>query len=58
MNDSKIRTLKDIHAFLNGTTEIEFSIEGRLYRWIEQTLYRFKYPSLRRIERGLLLRYL
>lgn len=60
MNDSKIRTLEDIQAFLNGTTEIDFSIQDKdeRYRWIEQTLYRFKYRSLSRIERGLLLRYL
>ena len=47
MNDSKIRTLKDIQAFLDGTTEMEFSIKDKdeHYRWIEQTLYRFKYYS-------------
>ncbi len=40
MNDKKIRSLKDIRAFLTGSTQMEFSIEGKdeRYRWIEQTL--------------------
>jgi len=45
MNDKKIRSLEDIRAFLMGSTQMEFSIEGKdeRYRWIEQTLRRFKY---------------
>ena len=45
MNDQKIRSLDDVRAFLAGTTQMEFSIEGNdeRYRWIEQTLRRFKY---------------
>ncbi len=60
MNDKKIETLDDVRAFLAGTAQIEFSIEGKeaRYRWIEQTLRRLKYRSLARRERGLVLRYL
>ena len=60
MNDKKIQSLEDVRAFLAGTTQMEFSIEGKdeRYRWIEQTLRRFKYRTLRRAERGVVLRYL
>ncbi len=45
MNDKKIQTLDDVRTFLEGTTEIEFSIEGKdeCYRWIRKTLVRFRY---------------
>ncbi len=60
MNDKKIQTLDDVRAFLEGTTEIEFSIEGKdeRYRWIRTILVRFRYLSLGKAERGLVLRYL
>jgi transposase InsO family protein len=60
MNDRKIQTLDDIRAFLAGTTELELSIEGKdeRYRWIEQTLRRFQYRTLGRVDRGVVLRYL
>ena len=60
MNDKKIQSLEDVRAFLNGTTEIEFSIAGKdeRYRWIRKTLVRFKYLSLSRCECGVVLRYL
>jgi transposase InsO family protein len=60
MNDKKIRTLDDIRAFLQGTSEIEFSIEDKdeRYRWIQATLVRFRYLSLGKADRGLVLRYL
>ena len=60
MNDRKIQTLDDVRAFLAGTTELELSIEGKdeRYRWIEQTLRRFQYRTLGRVDRGVVLRYL
>jgi hypothetical protein len=60
MNDKKIRTLDDIRAFLKGTPDIDFSIEGKdeRYRWIRQTLVRFQYLSLNQRERGVVLGYL
>ena len=50
MNDKKIQSLEDIRGFLAGTTQMEFAIEGaeERYRWIEQTLRRLKYLTLRR----------
>ncbi|MCU7880679.1 MAG: hypothetical protein KZQ60_09210 [Candidatus Thiodiazotropha sp. (ex Lucinoma aequizonata)] len=40
MNDKKIQTLDKVRAFLDGTTDIEFSIEGKeeRYQWIRKTL--------------------
>ena len=60
MNDKKIRSVEDVRAFLAGSTEMEFSITDKdeRYRWIEQTLRRFNYRTLRRAERGVVLRYL
>jgi len=60
MNDQNIQTLDDVRAFLEGATEIEFAIQDKDegYQWIRQTLVRFRYLSLGRCERGLLLRYL
>jgi hypothetical protein len=60
MNDKKICSLEDVRAFLAGSTAMEFSIadKGERYRWIEQTLRRFKYRTLGRAERGVVLRYL
>ncbi len=60
MNDKKVQSLEDIHAFLAGTTQMEFSIKGKdeRYRWMEQSLRRFKYRMLGRSEQGVVLRYL
>ncbi len=60
MNEKMIKTLDDIRAFLEGTLDIEFSIEDKdeRYRWIQQTLARFRYLSLGKVGRGLVLRYL
>ncbi len=59
MNEQKIRSLEDVRIFLAGTMEVEFSIQDKdeRYRWIEQTLRRFKYRTLGRADRGLVLRY-
>ncbi|MCU7895303.1 MAG: integrase, partial [Candidatus Thiodiazotropha sp. (ex Lucinoma aequizonata)] len=60
MNDKKIQTLDEVRAFLDGTTDIEFSIEGKdeRYQWIRKTLVRFNYLCLSRGECGVVLRYL
>ncbi len=50
MNDKKIQSLEDIRAFLSGTTQMEFSIEGKgeLYRLLVQVRRPFKSTTLRR----------
>ncbi len=59
MNEKKIQNLEDVRTFLAGTMEVEFSIQDRdeRYGWIEQTLRRFRYRTLGRAERGVVLRY-
>ncbi|MCU7898786.1 MAG: hypothetical protein KZQ71_17625, partial [Candidatus Thiodiazotropha sp. (ex Lucinoma aequizonata)] len=54
MNDKKIQTLNEVRAFLDGTTDIEFSIKGKdeRYQWIRKTLVRFNYLYLSRGECG------
>ena len=60
MNDKQIKTLDDVRDFLEGTAEVEFSIEDKAerYRWIQATLVRFRYLTLGKKDRGLMLRYL
>ena len=60
MNDKQIKTLDDVRDFLKGTAEVEFSIEDKAerYRWIQATLVRFRYLTLGKKDRGLMLRYL
>jgi len=49
MNDRKIGSLEEVRAFLAGTAEIAFCIQGKdaRYRWLEQTLRRLAYRSLK-----------
>jgi transposase InsO family protein len=60
MNDMKIRSVEDIHRFLNGSTEMDFAItdKGDRYQWMQATLVRMRYLSLGKKARGVVLRYL
>ena len=60
MNDKKLRTVDDVRRFLDGATEVEFSIDDKAarYRWIQRTLVRLRYLSLGKKARGVVLRYL
>jgi len=60
MNDKKLQSLEDVRMFLAGTVAMGFSIQGKdaRYDWIEQTLRRFRYRSLGRGDRSVILRYL
>ncbi len=60
MSDKKIETLDDVHTFLEGTVEVEFSITDKKerYQWVQHTLVRFRYLSCRKNEKGLIMRYL
>lgn len=61
MNESQIRTLGQVRAFLDGTLAVEFkplAEEAARYRHIHDVLWRFNYQGLRRAERGWVLRYL
>ena len=61
MNESKIRTLKQVEQFLSGTPQVSFSPRGEdaeRYRHINEVLRRFGYAGLCKSDRGLVLRYL
>ncbi|MCP4406288.1 MAG: transposase family protein, partial [Gammaproteobacteria bacterium] len=60
MNDNDITTLEQVRRFLEGADAIEVIIEDKAarYRWIQQTLVRFRYRELSKSDKGLLIRYL
>ena len=60
MNDERLRTIKQIKQFLEGSEGVEFSgqtVEEK-YNWIEGVLVRFKYNRLKRAEKGVVRRYI
>lgn len=58
MNDQQLPSLEDVRTFLAGTVAMAFSIQGQdvRYDWIEQTLRRFRYRTLGRGDRSVILR--
>jgi transposase InsO family protein len=60
MNDEKLDTIKQVTQFLEGSKALEFGgIFGKeRYRWIETVLVRFKYSQLKRVEKGVIRRYI
>ena len=60
MNATAIKTLDHVRQFLSGTGAMEFHIEAKdaRYAWIQTILLRFRYPQLRKAEKGLLLDFL
>jgi hypothetical protein len=60
MDDSEATSLEQVRAFLAGSGEVRFQGQGRqeIYSWTERTLVRHRYPSLSRLEKGLIRRYI
>lgn len=60
MDDSQATTLEQIEAFLAGSSTVRFTGRCRqeVYQWVEQTLVRHQYASLRRPDKGLVRCYL
>lgn len=60
MIDESLKTIDQLRAFLAGTAEVDFGLASKAHRyaWIQRTLVRFSYPTLRKAERGVLIRYL
>jgi len=61
MNESKLRTIKQIEQFLLGSELVEFKKHGddtERYAHISGVLQRFDHPQRTKRERGVLLRYL
>jgi transposase InsO family protein len=61
MNETQLRTIEQIEAFLAGSAPVEFTATGdstEAYAFISRTLSRFDYPRRSKAERGILKRYL
>ena len=60
MDDSEAGSLEQIRAFLAGGDEVRFAGERReeVYAWVEQTLVRHQYASLKRPGKGLVRSYI
>jgi len=59
MNDSKLQTLDQVRAFLNGTVTVEFSVTANeRYDFVARTVRRFGYARLKRADKGVVLRFL
>jgi len=60
MDDSEATSLEQIRAFLAGSGEVRFDGQRReeVYGWTERTLVRHRYTSLKRLEKGLVRRYI
>lgn len=60
MDDSQAVSLEQIRAFLSGSGEIRFDGQRReeVYRWVERTLVRHQYASLKKPDKGLIRRYI
>ena len=61
MDETRIRSLDDVAAFLSGTTDTSLKLQGGkddVYTWIERTLVRFRYLWLGKKEKGLVRAYI
>jgi transposase InsO family protein len=60
MDDSEAGSLEQIRAFLAGSSEVRFAGQRReeVYGWVEKTLVRFEYVSLKRSDKGLVRLYI
>ncbi len=61
MDELQIRTLEDVEQFLAEPTGAQLKLQGNtddVYKWIEHTLVRFRYPWLGKLQKGVILRYI
>jgi len=61
MNERRLTSLAQLEAFLDGTAGVEFKPLGddeARYEQIQSVVRRFRYPRLKRREKGLVIRYL
>jgi hypothetical protein len=59
MNEQQLQTLEQLQAFLEATPAIEWELApAERYACISRTLRRFAYPSLKRTQKSVVLRYL
>jgi hypothetical protein len=61
MNESRLNTVAQLRAFLEGTLEVQFCPlhnDTQRYAFIGALLKRLRYAQLRRADKGVVLRYL
>ena len=59
MEEAKLKTLSQIKAFLDGTSEVTFRVsKGERNQFIERVFKRFGYAPHGRVDKGVLLRYI
>jgi len=60
MNDGQLQTIEQVRQFLGGSEAIEFRglTAKEKYYWIEEVLIRFRYHRLKRVEKGVIRRYI
>ena len=61
MNEQDLKTVEQVQQFLVGTQLVAFQIlddKASRYKWIQSTLIRFNYDRLKRLEKGILIRYM
>lgn len=59
MEEAKLKTLSQIKAFLDGTSEVTFRVSrGERNQFIERVFKRFGYALHGRVDKGVLLRYI
>lgn len=60
MNVNDLKTIEDLENFLSGTQAVIFAVEQgqeKSYTWVQKTLIKFKYPLLRKYEKGVVRRF-
>lgn len=60
MDDTQIETIEQVRQFLAGSGAMKMAISSKAerYKWVQNTLVRFGYLTLKKAERGWLLKYL
>lgn len=60
MNDTEIKTLEQVRQFLAGTVAVELAIASKeeRYRWMQHTLVQFRYRTLGKADKGVVLSFL
>ena len=60
MNDSQLQTIADIRNFLTSSSGLTFKGKKRqeIYEWIEDTLIKFEYKTLKKKHKGIVRRYI
>ena len=59
MNAKELTTVEQVREFLAGTRAVAFEVPGGIderYRWVQQTLAKYLYPTLSRRDKGTVVR--